>query len=81
MRRSAQKERGMVDREQMTNMALSLTRRALEILDALGEIGPDVHLQQAIDMMTDAPIPRTLEESEAMLDTPEARAIFERRRR
>lgn len=68
----------VVEREQGLNMALSLTRRALELLDAFDERGPAVHLQQAIDVMTDAPVPRTVEEAEAMLDSPECRAIQQR---
>ncbi|MHA0337527.1 hypothetical protein [Sphingomonas aquatilis] len=68
----------MVEREQALNMALSLTRRALELLDDFDERGPAVHLQQAIDVMTNAPIARTEEEVEAVLDSPECRAITER---
>lgn len=67
-----------VEREQALNMALSLTRRALELLDAFDERGPAVHLQQAIDVMTNAPIARTEEEVEAVLDSPECRDIAER---
>lgn len=67
-----------VEREQALNMALSLSRRALELLDAFDERGPAVHLQQAIDVMTNAPIARTEEEVEAVLDSPECRAIAER---
>ncbi len=68
----------VVEREQGLNMALSLTRRALELLDAFDERGPAVHLQQAIDDMTNAPIPRTEDEVEAVLASPECRAIAER---
>ena len=68
----------MVEREQGLNMALSLTRRALELLDTFDECGPAVHLQQAIDVMTNAPIARTEAEVEAVLDSPEGRAIAER---
>ena len=68
----------MVKREQGLNMALSLTRRALELLDTFDEFGPAVHLQQAIDVMTNAPIARTEREVEAVLDSPEGRAIAER---
>ena len=32
----------------------------------------------AIDQMTGAPIPRTVEEAEAMMDTPKMRALMER---
>lgn len=68
----------VVEREQGLNMALSLTRRALELLDAFDESGPAIHLQQAIDVMTNAPIARTEEEVEAALDSPECRTIAER---
>ncbi len=68
----------VVEREQGLNMALSLTRRALELLDTFDEHGPAVHLQQAIDVMTNAPIARTEDEIEAALDSPECRAIAER---
>ncbi|WP_313802573.1 hypothetical protein [Sphingobium sp.] len=50
----------------------------MDLLDDVGEAAPAVHLQMALDVLTGAPIPRTLEEAEAMLDTKEARALFAR---
>ena len=67
----------VVQREQALSMALSLSRRALELLDAFDESIPAIHLQRAIDVMTGAPIPRTAEEAEVMLDRPESRAVFD----
>lgn len=68
----------VVQREQALSMALSLSRRALELLDAFDEPLPAIHLQRAIDVMTGAPTPRTTEEAEVMLDRPESRAVRER---
>lgn len=68
----------VVERERALQMAQSLMRRALELLDMVDEPAPAVHLQHAIDVLTNAPIPRTIEEAEAQLDTPEARAIQDR---
>lgn len=68
----------VVQREQGLSMALSLSRRALELLDAFDEPLPAVHLQRAIDAMTGAPVPGTAEEAEAMLDRPENRALRDR---
>lgn len=67
-----------VERERGLNMALNLTRRALELLDAFDERGPAIHLQSAIDAMTNIPAPRTEKEAEAILDSPEGRALQER---
>lgn len=67
-----------VDRVKALSMAQSLMQRALELLDIADEPAPAVHLQQAINVLTGAPIPRTIEEAEAQLDTPEARAIQDR---
>lgn len=67
-----------VEREQGLSMALSLTRRALELLDTFHERAPAILLQHAIDKMTDAPTPRTDQEAEAILDSPEGRALQER---
>lgn len=68
----------MIERAQVVDIAVSLTQRALEILDEIGDTGPNVYLQGAIDMMTDAPVPRTQEEAGAMSDTPEFRAMQKR---
>ena len=68
----------MVDRATALNTALNLMERALELLDDVGASAPGVHLQMAIDVMTNAPIPRTIEEADAMLDTDEARALMAR---
>lgn len=68
----------MVNRATALNTALNLMERALELLDDAGASAPGVHLQMAIDVMTNAPIPRTIEEADAMLDTDEARALMAR---
>lgn len=68
----------MVDREQMMQMALRLMDRALEVLDELDESDVAVHLQHAIDIARKAPIPQTVEEAEALLDSPEAQALQRR---
>lgn len=68
----------MVDRNQLMQMALQLMDRALEVLDEIGEHDAAIHLQQALDVARRAPIPRTVEEAEAMLDTPEMQALQER---
>ena len=68
----------MVNRATALNTALNLMERALELLDEVGASAPGVHLQMAIDVMTNAPIPRTIEEADAMLDTDEARALMAR---
>lgn len=58
--------------------ALALARRALDLLDAVGEKGAAIHLQRAIDAMTRTPVPRTEEEAAALLATPEAQELQER---
>jgi hypothetical protein len=68
----------MVDRNQMMQMALQLMDRALEVLDEIGEQDAAFHLQQALDVARKTPIPRTVEEMEAMLATPEMQALQER---
>ncbi len=67
-----------VDRERALNMAQSLMRRALELLDMFDEQAPAVHLQHAIDVLTNAPVPRTVDEADALLAAPEVRALQER---
>jgi hypothetical protein len=56
--------------------ATDFTRRALDLADEIGEDLAAIHLQAALDILTDAPIPRTIEEAEAMLQSPEAQAIM-----
>jgi hypothetical protein len=68
----------MKDRAEALNTALNLMTMALTLLDDIGERLPAIDLQHAIDVLTDAPVPRTIEEAEAMLDTPEARAMRSR---
>ena len=58
--------------------ALALARRALNLLDAVGEKGAAIHLQRAIDAMTRTPGPRTEEEAAALLATPDAQELQER---
>ena len=52
----------VVQREQALSMALSLSRRALELLDAFDEPLPAIHLQRAIDVMTGT----SIEDAEAL---------------
>lgn len=68
----------MVEKAQALLTAQNLMERALELLDEVGESAPAVHLQMALDVLTGAPIPRSLEEAEAMLDTKEARTLMAR---
>lgn len=68
----------MVEKAQALLTAQNLMERALELLDEVGESAPAVHLQMALDVLTGAPIPRTVEEAEAMLDTKEARTLMAR---
>lgn len=53
--------------------AVSLMRMALALLDRDGEVCAAVHLQRSIDLATDAPVPRTVDEMEAWLDEDGAR--------
>ena len=68
----------MVDRATTLDTALTFMERALELLDDASASLPALHLQMAIDQMTGAPIPRTVEEADAMMDTPKMRALMER---
>ena len=68
----------MDNRAQDLAEALDLTRRALAILDNVRADLPAIHLQQAIDELTDAPIPRTPDEAEAMMATPEMQMLLRR---
>ncbi|KQO07854.1 hypothetical protein [Sphingomonas sp. Leaf242] len=63
---------------QARNTALDLMTRALELLDGIGEDEAATDLQQAIDTLNGAHEPKTCEESEAALETPEVRIILER---
>lgn len=67
-----------IKREQMRLTALSLLQRSLELLDEIEEMTPACHVQHAIDVMTNAPIPRTVAEAEALLDSPEGRLLQQR---
>lgn len=70
----------MATDDQMRNTALHLTERALELLDEVGDskaISVGVHLQMAIDVMTDAPI-ATRENVEAFLASPAGQAMMAR---
>ena len=68
----------MDNRRQAIDTAIDFTQRALDILDSVGDVSAAAHLQAALNAMTDAPIPRTIEEADAMLQTPEAQAIVAR---
>lgn len=68
----------MADRAQALNTALNLMRHALELLDTFGERETGIHLQHAIDTLTDAPVARSVDEAEAMLDSPESQEIQKR---
>jgi len=57
----------MVKHEMAKSTALSMMHRALDLLDEAGEAVPAVHLQLAIDKLTKAPVPRTIEEVEAQI--------------
>lgn len=58
--------------------ATALAQEALALLDSVGAFGPACYLQLAIDLMTDAPIPRTPAEAEAAFETPECQALLRR---
>jgi hypothetical protein len=68
----------MLDPQEILSAAITLARQALDMLDSIDASRPAVHLQHAIDVMTDAPTPRTEEEAEAMLQTPECQALMHR---
>lgn len=61
----------------LTN-AVTLMRMALALVDEAGEDGVAVRLQEAIDVATNVPVPRTIEEVEALLWTEEARRLLDR---
>ena len=58
--------------------ATMLAKEALALLDSAGAAHAACFLQHAIDTMTDAPIPKTAEEVEAALSTPECQALMRR---
>ena len=58
----------MSDRRSNLATAVSLMRMALALLDDAGQGHASLHLQRAIDLATDAPVPRTVEEMDAWLD-------------
>ena len=68
----------MLDPQEVLSAAITLARQALDMLDSIDASHPAVHLQYAIDVMTDAPTPGTEEEAEAMLQTPECQALMRR---
>ena len=68
----------MLDPHETISAAIVLVRQALDMLDSINVRHPAVHLQYAIDIMSDAPIPRTAEEAEIMLQTPECQVLMRR---
>ena len=56
--------------------ATALAREALALLDSIGAAHPACYLQHAIDVMTDAPVPKTVEDVEAAFSTPEGQALL-----
>ncbi len=67
-----------MDNPDTIEAAAGLARRALEILDRIGAALPALHLQHAIDVMTDAPIHKTIAEMERCLEMPECQALLRR---
>jgi hypothetical protein len=67
-----------MNRAQAIDSAISLMEGALQQLDSVNETGAAAYLQQAINELTGAPRPQTVEQAEVLLETPEARAILER---
>lgn len=65
-------------RDETIGAATALTQEALALLDRVGAFGPACYLQQAIDLMTDAPIPKTPAEVEAAFETPQCQALLRR---
>ncbi|WP_174291074.1 hypothetical protein [Sphingomonas bacterium] len=58
--------------------ALSMMKMALALLDALDESAAAAHLQHAISAASREAVPSTIEDMEAALDTPSARAVLKR---
>lgn len=58
--------------------AAALAREALALLDSIGAAHPACYLQHAIDVMTDAPFPKTVADVAAAFSTPESRALLRR---
>ncbi len=65
-------------RDETIGAAMAHTQEALALLDSVGAFGSACYLQHAIDLMTDAPIPRTPAEAEAALETPECQSLLRR---
>lgn len=61
-----------------TETAVSLMKMALALLDKTGEHDAAASLQHAISIADHEPIPTTIEEAEAMLETPAAQALLQR---
>ena len=61
-----------------TETAVSLMKMALALLDAEGELTVAAALQHAISIAEAEPIPQSIEEAEAMLASPAARALVQR---
>lgn len=68
----------MTEQRPDISTAVSLMRMALALFDQAGNTRAAAHLQHAIDVAIDAPIPRTTEEADALLETHEARRLLDR---
>ena len=53
-------------------------RMALALLDKIGRSTSAIHLQHAIDVAMEAPIPRTVEEAEAIIESPAVQRLAKR---
>jgi len=54
---SSDRGRNMLDSQEVLSAAITLARQALDMLDSIDASHPAVHLQYAIDVMTNAPVP------------------------
>lgn len=61
----------MTEQRSELSTAVSLMKMALALLDKAEETGVAARLQSAIDLAVDAPIARTIEEIDAMLENEE----------
>jgi hypothetical protein len=68
----------MIDRDAQFREALSLVRRALVLLDDLGHREAAIHVQSAVDEMTNAQPPASIAEAEVFLESPEGRTLLAR---
>ena len=68
----------MSDRAAALKTALHHMQEALELLDEMGANVPALHLQMAIDTLTNVPIPRTIEDADEALAAPEVRGLVDR---